>query len=213
MLRFSVFVSVLILSTSLIAKDDIKSDFEKVRDAVFWPKLYKGEFETLYCGVKKEGRGKVKLASIYPISWIAKANGCKNRKKCDTDAYHEASSDLHNLYPSIEKYNKSRGNLPFGEILDEESRLKDSKCDYKRTTGKDAVVEPRDAVKGEIARSILYMIHWYNLPSKDLLPLMIKWHCQYPPSKAEKLRQDKIEELQGRRNDFVVMGEELCSTN
>ena len=140
---------------------------------------------------------------VYPASWIAKYNDCTSRKNCPTDHYREASSDLHNLWPALRRYNTSRGNQPFGEISGNTPRFSGDTCDYERTSGKGAVVEPRDNVKGNIARSVLYMIYWYDLPNHDMLPLMVKWHHEDPPSNEERRRNDEIEILQGNRNPFI----------
>ena len=45
-------------------------------------------------------------------------------------------------------------------------------CDYKRTNGSNAVVEPRDSVKGEIARTLVYMHVEYELPVNGMLPML-----------------------------------------
>jgi len=45
----------------------------------------------------------------------------------------------------------ARGNQPFDEIPGEVMRFPQDNCDFERTSGANAVVEPRDAVKGEIA--------------------------------------------------------------
>lgn len=190
----------LLIPLSAFADD---SRYEAVRDDVFWPQLYSEAYETLYCGTEKPAGTKVTVEHVYPASWMAAANDCSGRDECPIEAYREASSDLHNLWPAEGRYNKSRGNQAFGEIPGEKSRFKDDPCDYERTSGKGAIVEPRDAVKGDIARSVLYMIHWYNLPDHAMLPLMVRWHIQDPPDAAERERNDKIEELQGNRNPFI----------
>jgi deoxyribonuclease-1 len=202
MLRL-ILTSIALLSLSPLIARANDSTYKKVVDELFWPKLYKDDFTTLYCDIKGDSRRDMSVEHVYPASWIAEAFGCKSSSKCENDKYKEASSDLHNLWPAKQKYISNRRNVPFGEIPDEKKRFKDDKCDFERTSGKDAVVEPRDAVKGQIARSYLHMIHWYDLPAKDILPLMLKWHLKYKPTEAEINRQDLIEKLQGRRNEFI----------
>lgn len=92
---------------------------------------------------------------------------------------------------------------PFGEIPGETPRFSGDTCDYERTSGAGAIVEPRDAVKGDIARSVLYMIHHYDLADHDMLPLLVRWHIQDPPDAHERSRNDEIEQLQGNRNPFI----------
>lgn len=179
------------------------SSYNKVRDTVFWAELYNNKYTTLYCGIEKKKGSKDRIEHIYPANWIARSLGCQSRKDCKFYKYREASSDLHNLWPALQRFNSSRGNLPFGEIIGEVARFKTPKCDFERTTGKDAVVEPRDEVKGQIARSYLYMVHRYDLPTHDILPLMVKWNKTYPPSKEEITRHNLIERNQGRSNPFI----------
>jgi deoxyribonuclease I len=198
--KFVLLASLQLLALLAFADD---SRYEHVRDTVFWPLLYNVSYETLYCGVSKQAGEKVTVEHAYPASWIAVANGCVSRDDCPKDAYRAASSDLHNLWPALRRYNTSRGNQPFGEIPGEKPRFKNDTCDYERTSGAGAVVEPRDQVKGDIARSILYMIHYYDLPDHDMLPMLVRWHIQDPPGAEERRRNDKIEELQGNRNPFI----------
>ncbi|WDE07665.1 endonuclease [Thalassomonas viridans] len=181
------------------------SSHKKIRN-IFWSKIYNNDFKTLYCGLDKSGglRVDLEIAYIYPASWVAKSLGCKSLKECKQDKYWQALSDLHNLWPVQKKFNASRGDLAFGEIVGEKPWFKTPVCDFERTTSKNAVVEPRDEIKGQIARSFLYMVHWYDLPTHNLLPLMVKWNSEHPPTKEEIERQEKIEVIQGRKNPFII---------
>lgn len=196
----SLFLFLLVITPVANADD---SRYNDVRDNVFWPKLYSNAYVTFYCGTNQDAGEKVTVEHVYPASWIADANGCPNRKECPQEPYREASSDLHNLWPALGRYNKSRGNQPFGDIPGEEPRFEGDTCDYERTSGRGAIVEPRDDIKGDIARSILYMMYSYNLPDHAILPLLVDWHIQDPPNDLERRRNDRIEELQGNRNPFI----------
>jgi endonuclease I len=63
--------------------------------------------------------------------------------------YRRAEGDLHNLWAAVGAINSGRGDKLYGEIAGEKRTLppsiKNLKCDYERTTGADAVVEPRKA--------------------------------------------------------------------
>ena len=39
--------------------------------------------------------------------------------------------------------------------------------DFERTSGSKAIVEPRDGVKGDVARSLVYMHFVYGLPLEN----------------------------------------------
>lgn len=194
----------LVLATPGLAND---SAFNQVRKTVFWPKLYTGDYQGLYCGRTFTAGTRVSVEHAYPADWIAEANGCENRKNCPLQTYLDASSDLHNLWPAEQRYNSSRGDKAFGIIPGETPRFpdEDPPCDFERTSGAQAIVEPRDSVKGDIARSILYMIWRYQLPEHGQRSLMIQWSMEDPPDDEEKARYLKAKALQGRTNPYIEM--------
>ena len=194
----------LIVTMSAIADD---SAYEAVRDNVFWSELYNEEYIGLYCGRTFQAGEKVTVEHVYPADWIAKANGCENRNSCPHDEYRQASSDLHNLWPSERRYNSSRSNKPYGVIPGNAPRFTDETpaCDFERGSGAEAVVEPRDSVKGEIARSMLYMIWKYQLPDHGQFMLMLEWNFRDPPDDLEKTRYLHARIIQGRKNPYVEM--------
>ena len=114
---------------------------------------------------------------------------------------------LHNLWPAIGAINSSRGNKLFGEIPGNKRALpwgvSDLNCDYERTTGSNAVVEPRDVVKGDIARSLFYMHIEYGLPLNGMMPMLQRWHAADPPNAHERWRNKIIQGLQVVRNRFI----------
>ena len=81
--------------------------------------------------------------------------------------------------------------------------------------------EPRDEVKGDIARIILYMdvryeggddepnlvpidgLTSYPNPQVGVLSTLLDWHTMDPPDAFEKRRNDIIYEWQGNRNPFI----------
>jgi len=183
------------------------SAYQSVRDNVFWPQLYNKAYEGLYCGRQFPQGHKITVEHVYPAGWIAAANGCPNRNSCPKDAYRKASSDLHNLWPAEGRYNSSRSNKPFAVIPGNDPRFtdEDPPCDFERTTGADAVVEPRDSVKGEIARSLLYMIWKYQLPDQGMYQLIMEWNFRDPPTDEEKRRYLDAQMLQGNSNPYIEM--------
>ena len=195
----------LIMLAMPASSDD--SAYHSVRDSVFWRSLYNESYIGLYCGREFSAGDEITVEHVYPAGWIAKANGCQNRTSCPTDAYRQASSDLHNLWPAQKRYNSSRGNKPFGAVLGDTPRFPDETptCDFERTSGANAVVEPRDSVKGEIARSMLYMIRKYQLPDHGQFDLMQEWNFRDPPDDTEMMRYIKAKTLQGRANPYIDM--------
>jgi endonuclease I len=107
-----------------------------------------------------------------------------------------AASDLHNLKPSDPIENSSRSNKFFG---------------YTTTF---QTYEPRDEVKGDIARILFYMDIMYNELSliyandgnvyeMGNLEVLLAWHELDPVDVFESNRNNVIESLQGNRNPFI----------
>lgn len=195
-------------------------DYDTARDRFFWPQLYAGGGSTAYCnhafgdeqelwraGSTRARSGELlSVEHAYPADWTAEALDCPNRKECSLPRYGHADADLHNLWPALRRINSSRGELPFGEIPGEQSRRFEDLpcCDYERSSGSDAVVEPRNARKAELARSILYMNREYGLPvDPRMMRTMREWQCRDAPSRHERYRNDVIDAIQHTRNPFI----------
>ena len=128
-----------------------------------------------------------------------------------------AGTDLHAIRPAEVTVNTARGNRAFDDggepYVDRDGP---TGCFSDRDSW-----EPRDEVKGDIARAIFYMAVRYEEAELDLelteeargqqdkAPLhgvastLLRWHEQDPPDEAERLRNDRVEQLQGNRNPFV----------
>ncbi|CAL9532195.1 endonuclease I family protein [Streptomyces sp. enrichment culture] len=124
-------------------------------------------------------------------------------------------TDLHHLRPEDVQVNSIRGNKDFdnggSSFTNSGGSLTDSNS-----------FEPRDAVKGDVARMILYMAvryegtdGWPDLEPNDTvtngtnpyhgrLSVLKQWHQQDPPSAFEKNRNDVIfASYQHNRNPFI----------
>lgn len=117
-----------------------------------------------------------------------------------------ATSDLHHLYPTMSTVNSSRGNLPFGEVVDPD----DGWPQGGSWRGQDAqgitVFEPRDEHKGDAARSLFYFALHYGNDFNFLTyqePTLRQWALQDPVSPKERDRNDGIQAVQGNRNPLV----------
>lgn len=111
-------------------------------------------------------------------------------------------TDLHHLRPCKSKINSTRGNYPYGIV----------KTIYKQYNGsyfgKDeqgrTVFEPRDEIKGDIARGIFYFSIRYNWEIDDEYETMLRqWHKQDKVSEIEYDRNCRVEDVQGNRNPFI----------
>lgn len=172
----------------------------------FWDEIYPAGGRTLYCGELFLGDhgNNINIEHVFPMSWVTKPLKCGDRDSCrrNSDRFNRIESDMHNMYPARRDVNKSRSAMPFG-IVDGEKRLYpgcDFEIDFKRRN-----VEPRPEVRGQIARSMLYMVDAYPelrlyRRQRDLLE---KWHEDYPPTREERERNNHIHRIQGNRNPYI----------
>ncbi len=117
-------------------------------------------------------------------------------------------SDVHHLMATFMHPNSVRGNLPFGEVKGQADY--ENKAGAKRGGG---VFEPPDAVKGRVARGLLYFYSRYKDSRmfgrtsvvfwNQQIELMLKWNRQFPPDAFEARRNDLVEAWQGNRNPFI----------
>ncbi|XP_078443793.1 uncharacterized protein LOC144713163 [Wolffia australiana] len=134
-------------------------------------------------------------------------------------------TDLHNLRPADVNVNSSRGNKFYGECLSgannclrpaNSEAAPDTETDSRRWA-------PPFQVRGDVARSLMYMAVSYgmyqpgggphlelldspNIKNREMgvLSTLLKWNELDPPSKAEKLRNDRVCRLyQHNRNPFI----------
>lgn len=134
-------------------------------------------------------------------------------------------SDLHNLHPADVNVNSSRGNKYYGMCVPstmECLRPANPKAAPDTAADKESWTPPAK-VRGDIARSVLYMalrygfnqplgshnLHVSDSPSMEdarmgLLSVLLEWNEVDPPSRSEQLRNDNICKLyQHNRNPFV----------
>jgi endonuclease I/methionine-rich copper-binding protein CopC len=129
-----------------------------------------------------------------------------------------AGTDIHHLRPCDKSVNSDRYSKFFdngGEAHDEATE-----CYYD-----DDSWEPRDSVKGDIARMIFYMAVCYegedNDPDLEMtndmdysdvyytepyfgkLSTLIEWNTQDPVDSTELARNEKVYTIQGNRNPFI----------
>lgn len=105
------------------------------------------------------------------------------------------TSDLHNLKPSNPNENSSRGNKYYDNV----------------TTS--STYEPRDEVKGDVARILFYMMTMYSVldlvnssPSvyeMALLNVLLQWHELDPVDDFERNRNEVIYSHQKNRNPYI----------
>ena len=110
-------------------------------------------------------------------------------------------ADLYNLQPAIGEVNGMRSNYQIGEIDGEEREF--GKCDIEIKNKK---VEPNPKIRGDIARTYLYMEQTYPQYIKfnqSIKKLIIKWDQDDPVDAWECKRAILISNIQGNINKIL----------
>lgn len=201
-----------------------------LRESVYADQNYRGHLGTLYCGCDWQWAGKsggiidfpscgykvrnqpnrakrLEWEHIVPASWLGRQRQCwqeGGRKNCNaTDpVFNAMEADMHNLSPVIGEVNADRSNYRFGMVKHTEQQY--GRCSSK-TDFQGRVFEPRDEVKGFVARVNFYMHDRYKLKmSPAQQKLFMDWHTEYPVSEWELERNNRIAKHMGHDNEFVT---------
>ncbi|WP_421917807.1 endonuclease [Marinifilum sp.] len=170
---------------------------------------------------------------IYTGKSIPKANKSKNNQQDYWNREHiwakshgdfgtdeGPGTDIHALRACDASVNSDRSNRLFDNGGTAHNEATDCKYDDN-----DFTWEPRDAVKGDIARMIFYMavryegengrpdleltddLSYSTISNKDplfgKLSTLMDWNNQDPVDAAEKARNEKVYTIQGNRNPFI----------
>ena len=204
------------------------ADAKKVLPAVF-----SGLEEDFYCGCPYTGKAMDLQACGYQVrknlerasrlewehvvpAWVLghqrqcwQQGGRKSCTKTD-DVFRMAEGDLVNLVPAIGEVNGDRSNYSFGAWTRNPEPMY-GQCrtivDFK---GRRA--QPREEVRGRIARIYFYMHERYGLKmSRQDSQLMCAWARSYPVDGWERERDARIVRVQGSGNPFVSQGARIDS--
>jgi endonuclease I/DNA/RNA endonuclease YhcR with UshA esterase domain len=127
-----------------------------------------------------------------------------------------AYTDAHNLRPSDYTVNAAKSNKDFGDIEDTpENQVPEAPNNYTD----DDYWEPRDEIKGDVARILFYMDTRYESnvldldlvdrqsysgdPELGVLFTLLQWHESDPVDNYERDRHEKIFFYQENRNPFI----------
>lgn len=134
-----------------------------------------------------------------------------------------ARSDMHHLYPTRVAVNEARGNSPYTDIPDAQTQkwfignqlytsIPATNIDAYSEQRSDAF-EPRESVKGDLARSVFYFYTMYqaqaNLADPNYFELqrntLCEWAQQDPADSVELRKTWRIATYQeGKPNPFVI---------
>lgn len=135
-------------------------------------------------------------------------------------------NDIFHLTPTFSNWNSTRGNAPFRDINDDETEkwiyLDDNnECSnaapcvpagdidiYTECESSASGIrwEPRESVKGNVARAVFYFFTMY--PAYDInlvgdIETLYQWHLDDPVDAIEMARNDATENYQGNRNPYI----------
>ena len=108
---------------------------------------------------------------------------------------------MFNLYPAIGEINGRRSNYSMAMIKGELREF--GKCDVEINNKK---IEPRESIRGEIARTYMYMDSAYpgkGIISKKNRKLFEAWNKIDPVDEWECDRAKRIEKIQGNPNQIL----------
>jgi deoxyribonuclease-1 len=173
------------------------------------------------CGYEPEDlprAERIEWEHIVPVSWFGSTRRCwqqemcvrgnqqrfKGRECCEAKDSHfrEMSADLHNLIPVVGEINKDRRAYRFSEFEKKGHHIhhgcKMLISDHHRAA------EPRDEIKGLIARAHFYMMDTYDVSiSKSQKAMFTRWNNTYPPSDWEREWNRRVTSAQGKDNKYI----------
>jgi hypothetical protein len=134
-----------------------------------------------------------------------------------------ARSDMHHLYPARIPVNEARADKPFAEIPDNQTDkwfLNNTSLTTIPTTNingyaesNETYFEPREASKGDLARSVFYFYTMYRAQANAADPnyfelqrhTLCQWNEQDPATNAELVKTWRIAHYQDNKpNPFVI---------
>ncbi len=127
--------------------------------------------------------------------------GRRCARKVSTD-FRYMEADMYNLQPAVGALNMRRSNYVMTIIAGERRAF--GRCDFEVHDG---AVEPRPAVRGDIARTYLYMDAAYRgrgILTRDTRAMFEGWGEKDPVDRWECERARRIADVQGNENVIVA---------
>lgn len=126
------------------------------------------------------------------------------RSNCEKNdpVFSRMEADLFNLAVSVGEVNGDRNNFRYGMVQGHDGMY--GQCSSK-TDFKQRIFEPRDTVKGMVARTTFYMYDRYGLKmSKQQQQLLLAWSKMYPVTGWERERDNRIARFMGHHNPYTT---------
>lgn len=197
---FLLTLSVLLVSSLVNSQNTRFSDPATVVQNEFWGKLYAQGGVSFFCETPFTNKGFLLTDGyIYPLAKVRSALECGTSSQCaDNDRYRQIASDLHNIVPVRSRTEMRRRNALYEELG---SVIEPNECGIREST---QFFEPPEKVKGDVARTVAYMVDTYDLPWAGATTVFKNWNRVDPPDDWELTRHRQIAEIQGNENPFVL---------
>lgn len=178
-----------------------------------WVGRSSGRVDFKSCGyeVRAEGQRnraeRIEWEHIVPASNFGRSlqcwqNGGRSNCKQNDPVFNIMEADLHNLTPTVGELNSDRQNFNLGVLP--ATHYQHGSCDFK-VDFKAKFIEPRNEIKGFLARVYFYMHDRYGMNmSQQQQHLLMSWHNAYPVSIWELERDRRISYITGHSNPFVT---------
>lgn len=230
MIRFLTLALALLFSITALGEPPSNFTAAKVvaKQKIFFDRAQSADGE-LYCGCKWDWAGKsggrinpescgyetrkqqsradrIEWEHIVPAWVFGHQRQCwqnGGRKNCvaDDPVFRAMEADLFNLYPAVGEVNGDRSNYQYGMVSGSVSQYGAciTKVDFRARAA-----EPRNAVKGLVARAT-FMYDRYGLSmSRKQQQLLMAWDRQHPVSTWEKSWESRTAAVMGHGNPFVT---------
>lgn len=191
----------LLCATSIVIGQNTRfSDPDTVVKEQFWGDLYADGGNSFFCDTPFTSKGFVLTDGyVYPLADIRSALDCGTSRQCEQDnRYRQIASDLHNMIPVRTRTEMQRRNVRYENLGETVNR---DDCGIRESAG---FFEPPERVKGDIARTVAYMVETYGLPWLGSTPVFQGWNRLDPPDDTELTRHRRVAEIQGNENPFLT---------
>ena len=196
----------LLLTTTLVIGQNIRfSDPETVISEHFWGNLYANGGNSFFCDTPFTSKGFVLTDGyVYPLADVRSALNCGTSRQCEQDnRYRQIASDMHNMVPVRSRTEMGRRNVRYEDLG---PAIKADECGIRQSA---QFFEPPARVKGDVARTVAYMVDTYKLPWLGAATVFKGWNQLDPPDDGELTRHRRVAEIQGNENPFVTDPERL----
>ncbi|MFN2360040.1 MAG: endonuclease [Marinobacter sp.] len=197
---FLIALPVLLVSSLVSSQNTRFSDPDTVVENEFWGKLHAQGGISFFCETPFTSKGFLLTDGyIYPLSQVRSALDCGTSSQCaNDDRYRQIASDLHNIVPVRSRTEMRQRNALYEQLG---PAGKADECGIRESA---QFFEPPETVKGDVARTVAYMVDTYDLPWAGATRVFKSWNRMDPPDDRELTRHRQIAEIQGNENPFVL---------